>query len=150
MLGTRGGPAERVDAPADGVVPHRKTVVGSGRDTLSAMDTHATVGMLTAAAAGEVLAGSVVDVAQDVTADPRTRVERSRCARRTARRAPGRLVALEARLTWRFAGAPLVGGGHSRSSAAWSPSCTFWGEACRRAATMRLSWTRSDRHGGRR
>ena len=58
----------RVDAPADGVIPGPARL-SSDRDTLSPMDTHAAVRMLTAAGADEALAVAVVDVAQNAAAD---------------------------------------------------------------------------------
>lgn len=79
-----------------------------GRDTLSPMDTHAAVRMLTAAGADETLAVAVVDVAQNAAADhgrelsTRSDLDRLREAHRAD------LAALEARLTWRFAGAMLA------------------------------------------
>ena len=79
-----------------------------GRDTLSPMDTHAAVRMLTAAGADETLAIAMVDVAQNAAADHgRESSTRSDLAHlREVQRAD--LAALEARLTWRFAGAMLA------------------------------------------
>ena len=79
-----------------------------GRDTLSLMDTHAAVKMLTAAGAKEALAVAVVDVAQNAAADHgRELTTRSDLDHlREVHRAD--LAALEARLTWRFAGAMLA------------------------------------------
>lgn len=72
------------------------------------MDTHAAVRQLTAAGADETLAVAVVDVAQNAAADQRreltTRADLDH--HREAQRAD--LAALEARLTWRFAGAMLA------------------------------------------
>ena len=79
-----------------------------GRDTLSPMDTHAAVRMLTAAGADETLAVAVVDVAQNAAADhgrelsTRSDLDHLREVQRAD------LAALEARLTWRFAGAMLA------------------------------------------
>ena len=47
----------------------RRPDSGRGRDTLSPIDTHAAVKMLTAAGADETLAVAVVDVAQNAAAD---------------------------------------------------------------------------------
>ena len=72
------------------------------------MDTHAAVRMLTAAGADEALAVAVVDVAQSAAADhgrelaTRADLEHQREAHRAD------MAALEARLTWRFAGAMLA------------------------------------------
>lgn len=79
-----------------------------GRDTLSPMDTHAAVRMLTAAGADETLAVAVVNVAQNAAADhghelaTRSDLDHLRDVQR------GDLASLEARLTWRFAGAMLA------------------------------------------
>lgn len=72
------------------------------------MDTHAAVRTLTAAGADEALAVAVVDVAQNAAADrgrelsTRADLENLREAQRAD------LAVLEARLTWRFAGAILA------------------------------------------
>ena len=72
------------------------------------MDTHAAVKTLTAAGADEVLAVAVVDVARNAAADHgrelATRADLDNL--RESHRAD--LAALEARLTWRFAGAMLA------------------------------------------
>ncbi len=72
------------------------------------MDTHAAVRMLTAAGADETLAVAVVNVAQNAAADhghelaTRSDLDHLRDVQR------GDLASLEARLTWRFAGAMLA------------------------------------------
>ena len=72
------------------------------------MDTHAAVKTLTAAGANEALAVAVVDVAQNAAADHgrelTTRADLE--GLREGHRAD--LAVLEARLTWRFAGAILA------------------------------------------
>ena len=72
------------------------------------MDTHAAVRMLTTAGADEALAVAVVDVAQNAAADHgrelTTRADLDHL--RETHRAD--LADLEARMTWRFAGAMLA------------------------------------------
>ena len=72
------------------------------------MDTYAAVRMLTAAGADEVLAVAVVDVAQNAAADHRTTLA-TRSDLNHLREVQGAdLAALEARLTWCFAGPMLA------------------------------------------
>lgn len=56
--------SREIDAPADGVLP-APARLSSDRDTVSPMDIHAAVRMLTSAGADEALAVAVVDVAQN-------------------------------------------------------------------------------------